>query len=132
MAKFIANTQIVEAGNNVVFAGGNACCHIRHHDGTGIFTLKGSDKCCQPVRYKVDAHVVTTATAAVPITLILVVDGEVNQDTEIALVPAAVGNVLSGHTATEISVDCDCAKVALRGLTAVPLTTGNLVITRID
>lgn len=132
MAKFIATTQIVEAGNDVIFGGNNACCKIRHRDNTGIFTLRGSGNCCQPAVYRVDAHVVTTATAAVPITLVLVEDGEVIPDSEIALVPAAVGNVLSGQTSTEIVVDCDCAKVALRGLTAVPLTIANLIITRID
>ena len=130
MAEYIAPAQIVTAGANVIFGSGRGCCKIRHRDDTGIFTLKGSGN-CNPARYRVDFHIVTTATAAAPIQLVITEDGEPMPETTVAIVPAAIGDIISSQTSTEVVVDCDCAKVAVRALSAVPLTAGNIIISRI-
>lgn len=132
MAEFIATAQTLTAGQNVIFSRETKCGNVRHRSDTGIFTLKGSKNCCNPAKYHVWVHVVTTATAATPIQLALAEDGEVLPETLIAIVPVAIGDVTSGDTVKEITVDCDCAKLALRAISATPLTSAILDVSRIS
>lgn len=133
MAKYLAPTQTVAINNNVLFNTDiSGKCTIRHRDGSGVFTVKGSGKCCNPARYRVSAHVVVTATAAGPIRLALFEDGEVLTGTSIDVVAAAAGNILSGTAETEILAECDCSKITLKALTdAVPITSATMLITRV-
>lgn len=133
MAKYTATAQTVAINNSVKFlteTGGK--CNIRHKEGTGVFTLKGSGNCCNPARYRVSAHVVVTAATPNSIRFALYEDGEQLTDTLMAVVPASAGNVLSMQTETEVVVDCACSKLSLRAITDnAPLTAANMIITRV-
>ncbi len=77
-----------------------------------------------PKRSVVSAHVVLTATAAVPIQMALALDGEIIPGSTIAVVPAAIGDVISATTIVEVPVDCGCSHVSLVAVTAgVPVTS---------
>lgn len=133
MAVYTANAQTV-AANSVAIFQNTTCkqnCNIKHNTGTGVFSLKGSGSCCNPARYRVAFHGVFTTTGTDPIQLALTVDGEYSPSDIISTPPVAAGTVLDGTIVTEVVVNCCCSKVAVRALTAVPLTAGKLIIDRI-
>lgn len=99
------------------------CCNIQHRNGTGTVTLKGSGCCCRPNNYRVCAHVVITATAAAAVQLQLALDGVAVPGSLIALVPATVGDVLSGDLCIDIPVDMCCSRLSLEAVTAATITT---------
>lgn len=131
MAQFIAPAQVITAGSNVIFANADNynCCRIKHQNGTGVFTVKGNGD-GSSARYRVSVHVLVTATAAAPISLAITEDGEPITATTMAVVPAAIGDVLSMDSVYEIDTTCDCTKLALRALSAVPLTAAVAIIER--
>lgn len=133
MAVFNANTQTLAANEVVIFQNTTCKCNanIKHNSGNGVFSLKGSGNCCNPARYRVAFHGVFTTTGTDPIRLALVVDGEYAPSDIISTPPVAAGTVLDGTIVTDIVVNCCCSKVAVRALTAVPLTAGRLIIDRI-
>lgn len=132
MAEFIATAQTLTAGQDVSFGGESRCCNVRHRDNSPLFTLKGG-KCDNPAKYRVWVHIVFTAVAAAPVQYVLTEDGIVLPETLMAAVPAAVGETHSIDTVKEIPVDCDCAKVTLRAVTAAaPLSYAIMDISRIN
>lgn len=132
MAEYIAVTQTLTAGQDVTFGGESKCCNVRHHDNSPLFTLKGG-KCDNPAKYRVWVHIVFTAVAAAPVQYVLTEDGIVLPETLMSIVPAAVGETWSMDTVKEIPVDCDCARVTLRAVTAAaPLTYATMDFSRIN
>ena len=129
MAEFTAGAQVLLAGQNIIFGGERHCGAVKHRDNTGTFTLKGGAK-CNPAKYLVMVHAVTTATAAAPIQMVLAEDGEAMQATLMAVVPAAIGDIQSVDTSTEVTVYGDDAKVAVRAVSAVPLTSAVITFHR--
>lgn len=126
MASYAALTpQTLAAGDAVVFTTTivPGCCNIQHRNGTGTIALRGSGCCCRPNIYRVCAHVVVTATAAAAIQLQLALDGIAVPGSLIALVPAAIGDVLSGDVCIDVPVDMCCSRLSLEAVTAAPVTT---------
>lgn len=126
MASYAALTaQALAAGDPVIWqttvVPGN--CDIQHRNGTGSIALRGSGCCCRPNVYRVCAHVVVTATAAAAIQLQLALDGIEVPGSLIALVPAAIGDVLSGDVCIDVPVDMCCSRLSLEAVTAAPVTT---------
>ncbi len=117
--------QVLAAGDPVIWTTTvvPGCCDIQHRDGTGTIALRGSGCCCRPNVYRVCAHVVVTATAAAAIQLQLALDGVVVPGSLIALVPAAIGDVLSGDVCIDVPVDMCCSRLSLEAVTAAPVTT---------
>lgn len=132
MAEYIAAAQTLTAGQDVNFQGESHCCNVRHRDNSPLFTLKGG-KCDHPAKYRVGVHIVFTAVAAAPVQYVLTEDGIVLPETLMAAVPAAVGETWSIDTVKEIPVDCDCARVTLRAVTAAaPLSYATMDISRLN
>lgn len=133
MAEFVAVAQTLTAGQDVTFQGESRCCNVRHHNNSPLFTLKGNRKCDCTAKYKVCVHIVFTAVAAAPVQYVLTEDGIVLPETLMAAVPAAVGETWSMSTVKEIPVDCECARVTLRAVTAAaPLTYATMDFQRIS
>ena len=131
MAQFFAPTQILNANNAVAFNGKTKrCCNVVHNDGSGLFTLHGGS-CCNPAKYIVHLHVVITAVTAAPKQFELYIDGEPVAQSLISLVPAAIGDVLSGDVTISVESTCGCTKLAVHTLTTADLTSAVINIDRV-
>lgn len=133
MAEFRATAQTLAIGDLVAFAGSTKrCANVVHRDGSGTFTLKGSKNCCNPAKYIVHLHAVITAAAATTTyQLQLAVDGEPIPSSLISVKAAASGDVLSGSCAITVDSYYCCDKLAVRAVTAVPLTSADIIIERV-
>ena len=133
MAEFIASAQTLAAGDVVAFNGSTKrCANVVHRDGSGTFTLRGSKNCCNPAKYIVHVHAVITAAAATTTyQLQLNVGGEPIKSSLISVVSAASGNVLTGNAAIMVDSCFCCEKLTLRAVTAVPLTSADIIIERV-
>ena len=131
MAGFIAGAQALVANDVVAFAGDTKrCANVVHRSGSGLFTLKGGT-CCNPARYVVHLHVVTTAVDATAVQLVLFVDGEPIPQSLIALPPVAAGTALSGDVTITVDSACACTKLSVHAVTAVGLTSAVINIDRV-
>lgn len=132
-------TQTVAQGQNVVFTENVTCnkgCNVTHRAGSGVFSLRGSNSCCNPARYKVEftgnIALADGATVA-PISVALSLDGEPLYGATATVTPAAVGDFFNVSVQTIItSGDC-CAKISVENATAAatatPIDVANATIT---
>lgn len=132
--------QTVAQGNNVVFTANVTCnkgCNVIHQAGSGIFTLRGSNSCCNPARYKVEftgnIALATGATVA-PISVALALAGEPLYGATATVTPAAVGDFFNVAVQTIITIPHDCCmsiavENATAAATATPIDVANATIT---
>lgn len=131
MAQFIAGVQALAPNDLVAFAGQTKrCANVVHNAGSGLFTLKGGS-CCNPARYSIHLHIVTTALTTDPQQLILYVDGEPIQPSLIAVPPVTAGVAQSGDTTYMVESACACTKLSVHAVTAVGLTSAVINIDRV-
>lgn len=138
---FSANaTQTVAQGQNVVFTENISCnknCSVIHRNGSGVFSLRGSNSCCNPAKYAVEftgnIALATGATVA-PISIALTLEGEPLYGATATVTPAAVGDFFNVCVQTIITVPCNCCVTiavenATVATTATPIDVSNPTIT---
>lgn len=133
-------TQTVAQGQNVIFTENVTCnknCNVMHRNGGGIITLRGSNSCCNPARYKVEftGNIALAAGATVgPISIALALAGEPLYGATATVTPAAVGDFFNVSVQTVITVPCNCCLTiavenATVAATATPIDVANATIT---
>lgn len=132
-------TQTVQQNQNVLFTENLTCCkcgNVEHRNGSGIFSLHGSNNRCNPARYKVEftGNIALADGAAVgPISVAIALQGEPLYGATATVTPAAVGDFFNVSAETIITVPCGCcASVAVEnvtaGTTATPVDLANATI----
>lgn len=130
MAKFLIPAQALDAGDGIVLNNTQMkSCAIYHDNGTPTITVRGSGCICNPARYAVSAHIVTTAAAAAAVQFGIYVDGELLPDSVIGLPAVSVGDVISGDVTTEITA-AGSTRITIRAVTDANVTDGNVIVTR--
>ena len=138
-------SQVVAVDENILFLNGDRCCkrgYIIHNNTSGVFRLKGICKNCSPrAVYKVNFHAnVAVAPAAdggvlEPVTLALVQNGEVQQNTVSTATPAAIGDLWVINFETLIELPCGCCDtIAVRNIsesTSITAQNSNILFERI-
>ena len=138
-------TQTVAVDENILFLNGDRCCkrgYIIHNNTSGVFRLKGICKNCSPrAVYKVNFHAnVAIAPAAdggvvEPVTLALVQNGEVQQNTVSTITPVAIGDLWVINFETLIELPCGCCDtIAVRNIsdtTSITAQNSNILFERI-
>ena len=138
-------SQVVAVGENILFLNGDRCCkrgYILHNNTSGIFRLKGICKnCATRAVYKVNFHAnVAVAPAAdggvlEPVTLALVQNGEVQQNTVSTITPVAIGDLWVINFETLIELPCGCCDtIAVRNIsdtTTITAVNSNILFERI-
>lgn len=142
MAEYTSTaTQTVAIGQNVLFterSSGNRNCNIMHREGSGIITLRGSNSCCNPARYKVGfgGNIAVAAGGTVgPISVAIALAGEPLYASTATVTPAAVGDFFNVYASAVITVPCNCClTIAVENAsagTAIDVANANLVVERI-
>ena len=138
-------TQTVAVDENILFLNGDRCCkrgYIIHNNTSGVFRLKGICKNCSPrAVYKVNFHAnVAVAPAAdggvlEPVTLALVQNGEVQQNTVSTVTPVAIGDLWVINFEALIELPCACCDtIAVRNIsdtTTITAVNSNILFERI-
>jgi len=147
-AEYSANAvQLVPANGSVVFSESPVPCNrglIYHRDGSGVFRLASPTvlgcncrrRCCcadyPTSNYQVAFHAniavpADPAGTVEPISLALVIDGEVDSSSTMIFVPAAVGDF--GNVGADVIVSvpciCRCASVSVRNTSTQPIEVQN-------
>ena len=131
MAEFIGGAQALAVGDLVAFAGQTKrCANVVHRAGSAIFTMKGGT-CCNPAKYMVHLHVVTSAPTTDPQQLVIYVDGEPVPYSLIAFPAVTAGTAQSGDVAIAVESVCACTKLSVHAVTAVGLTSAVINIDRV-
>lgn len=143
MAEFTSSaTQTVALNQNVLFTetvGCNKNCNIMHRGGSGIVTLRGSNSCCNPAKYKVSFGgniAVATGGTVGPISVAITLAGEPLYSSTATVTPAAIGDFFNVYTSAIITVPCNCClTVAVENAsttdTAIDVANANLIVERI-
>lgn len=142
MAEYTSTaTQTVTIGQNVLFTertSGNKNCNIMHREGSGIVTLRGSNSCCNPARYKVSFGgniAVATGGTVGPISVAIALAGEPLYASTATVTPAAIGDFFNVYASAVITVPCNCClTIAVENAsagTAIDVANANLVVERI-
>lgn len=134
-------TQTVAIGQNVPFTeavGSNRNCSIMHREGSGIVTLRGSNKCCNPAKYKVSfgGNVAVAAGGTVgAVSVAISLAGEPLYGSTAIVTPAAIGDFFNVYTSAVITVPCNCClTIAVENTsvgTAIDVANANLIVERI-
>ena len=138
-------TQNVAVNENILFLNGDRCCRkgfIVHSDASGVFRLKGICRNCSPrAVYKVNFHAnVAIAPAAdggvvEPVTLALVQNGEVQQNTVSVVTPVAIGDLWGINFDALVELPCGCCDtIAVRNIsesTSITAQNSNILFERI-
>ena len=132
--------QTVEVDENVFFYNGFRACRkgfISHRDDSGIFTLQGSKNGCV-AKYKVSfqANIAIAEGGTVePISVALILNGEVLRNALAIVTPAAIGDFWSVSVETFIEIPSgSCVTVSVENLsetTAIDVTNANIIIDRV-
>lgn len=141
MAEYVTTaTQTVADGQNVLFTDSVGCrknCNIMHRAGSGIVTLRGSNSCCNPAKYKVTFGgniAVGTGGTVGAISVAIALSGEPLYSSTATVTPAAVGEFFNVFTAAVITVPCDCClTIAVENTSGTPIdvANANLIVERI-
>ena len=142
MAEYTSTaTQTVAIGQNVLFTertSGNKNCNIMHREGSGIVTLRGSNSCCNPARYKVSFGgniAVATGGTVGPISVAIALAGEPLYASTATVTPAAIGDFFNVYASAVITVPCNCClTIAVENSsagTAIDVANANLIVERI-
>ena len=139
MAEFVTSAaQTVAAGQNVLFTetavrGNN--CNIMHREGSGIVTLRGSNSCCNPAKYKISfGGNIAAVTTAEAISIAIALEGEPLYSATATVTPTAIDAFFNVFTAVVVSVPCNCClTVAVENINTQSLTVdnANLIVERI-
>lgn len=137
-AEYSANAiQTVAPGGSVMFTESPVPCNkgfIYHRDESGLFRLVSNavnNSCCRcNANYGVSFHAniqVPADGTVEPISLAVVVDGEVDPSSEMIYTPAAVEEF--GNVGAEIIVSvpwiCRCSSVSIRNTSTQPIEVQN-------
>lgn len=143
MAEFVNSaTATVLAGQNVLFTETAICgnCNIMHRAGSGVVTLRGSNNCCNPARYKVtfggNIAVPTEGGTVGPISIAITLNGEPIYSSTATVTPTVADAFFNVFTAAIISVPCNCClTVAVENVsdpaTPIDVANANLIVERI-
>lgn len=141
MAQFSTNaTQTVAAGNNLNFTEPSGCsrnCNIVHRVGSGIFTLRGSNNCCNPAKYRIifDANIaVATGGTVGAISVAISISGEPLYSATAIETPAAVGEFNNVSISKEITVPCNCCltiSIENTSGTTIDVANANIIVERV-
>lgn len=142
MAEYTStSTQTVAIGQNVLFTESANCnrnCNIMHREGSGIVTLRGSNNCCNPAKYKISFGgniAVAAGGTAGPISVAIALAGEPLYSSTATVTPAAIGDFFNVYTSAVITVPCSCClTVAVENVsagTAIDVANANLIVERI-
>lgn len=142
MAEYTSTAnQTVAIGQNVLFTertSGNKNCNIMHREGSGIVTLRGSNSCCNPARYKVSFGgniAVATGGTVGPISVAIALAGEPLYASTATVTPAAIGDFFNVYASAVITVPCNCClTIAVENSsagTAIDVANANLIVERI-
>lgn len=142
MAEYTStSTQTVAIGQNVLFTESANCnrnCNIMHREGSGIVTLRGSNNCCNPAKYKISFGgniAVAAGGTAGPISVAIALAGEPLYSSTATVTPAAIGDFFNVYTSAVITVPCNCClTVAVENVsagTAIDVANANLIVERI-
>lgn len=143
MAQFVGtSTQTVALNQNVLFVDSVNCnknCNIMHRNGSGIVTLRGSNNCCNPAKYKVSFGgniAVATGGTVGPISVAIALSGEPLYAATATVTPAAIGDFFNVYTSAVVTVPCNCClTVAVENTsttdTAIDVANANLIVERI-
>lgn len=142
MAEYTStSTQTVAIGQNVLFTKSANCnrnCNIMHREGSGIVTLRGSNNCCNPAKYKISFGgniAVATGGTAGPISVAIALAGEPLYSSTATVTPAAIGDFFNVYTSAVITVPCNCClTVAVENVSAgtvIDVANANLIVERI-
>lgn len=131
--------QTVAEDGNVLFANGSRCCRkgfITHRDSSGVFRLKGANNTCRSVyRVQFDANIaIPTGGTVGPISVSLVIDGEVVGNAVAIVTPTVVASFFNVSLATFVDVPCGCcATVAVENTsdTAILVENANIIFERV-
>lgn len=142
MPEFVTTaTQTVTLNQNVLFTDEIGCsknCNIMHRDGSGIITLRGSNNCCSPARYRVTFSgniAVATGGTVGPISVAIALAGEPLYASTATVTPAAIGDFFNVSTSAIITVPCNCCMTvavenASTTATAIDVANANVIVTR--
>ena len=142
MATYTANAlQTLTPNSGVVFTETPVQCPyglVLHQDGTSTFKMRGvsNSPCKRWIRYKVHFQgnvALNTASTIDPITLGVVVDGEVVPTSIATVTPVATGDYFHIHTDAEVLIPIPCCSdVSVRniGTTTIDLTNVSLSISK--
>lgn len=143
MAEFVNSaTATVLAGQNVLFTETAVCskkCDIMHREGSGIVTLRGSNNCCCPARYKVSFGgnlAVAEGGTVGAISVAIAISGEPLYSSTATVTPAAIGDFFNVYTSAIVTVPCNCClTVAVENVsdpaTPIDVANANLIVERI-
>lgn len=135
-------TQTVAQGQNVVFTENVTCgknCNVIHQPGSGIVTLRGSNSCCNPARYKVEFNgniAVATGGTVGPISVAIALSSEPIYGATGTVTPAAIVDFFNVSVQTIVTIPCDCCMTvsvenASTTATAIDVANASIVITRV-
>ena len=131
--------QTVAEDGNVLFNNGSRCCRkgfITHRDSSGVFRLKGANNCCRTIyRVQFDANIaIPTGGTVGPISLSLVIDGEVVGNAVAIVTPTVVNTFFNVSFATFVDASCGCCStVAVENTsdTAILVENANIIFDRV-
>lgn len=141
----IITTQTVQPNQPALFPVASFPCrsgYVFHKEGSGLFRLANrvrSSGCgcgCRPMYetlYNVEFHAnVALAEGATvePVTLAVVVDGEIDPESVMTVTPAAVGDEFNIGTGILVAVPsiCGCSSVAIENIGTQPTDITNAVL----
>lgn len=130
--EYIALEQVVEPGQNVVFASSVpqfGARGVRRREGSGIVTIAGSACGTQRIVRFMGNMAVPAGGTAGEISAALTLDGEVLPASEMIVTPAAVEQFFSVAAQALFQVGCCCDTVAVRNTSDQDITiSGNLIV----
>ena len=129
---FYIEPQTVAAGGNVIYNGVSekGCNYIRHRDGSGIVSLRGGHR----YRAAFSANI-TGATADVPVSLAIAVNGEPIAYATMIVTPSAANELINVSAETIVSVPLCCCyslSVVNPGAAAITVQNANIIIIKED
>lgn len=141
MATFTTTaTQTVANGQNVLFTEPISCsknCSVVHRNGSGIYTLRGSNNCNQ-AQYNVEFTgniAIATGGTVEPISVAIALSGEPLYGATATVTPAAIGDFFNVTAQTTITVPCGCCEnIAVENVsatTAIDVANATIRITRV-
>ena len=133
-------SQTISANSSVVFNESPAPCQehlIYHRDGSGIFRLVNRffrQNLCSCWKRNSNYLVTFGANISIPeggtvgpISLALVIDGEIDQSAVMTVTPAAVNEAfnVSVDVIAQVPYICTCSNVSVRNISDQPITVTN-------
>lgn len=137
----IITTQTVQPNQPALFPVASFPCrsgYVFHKEGSGLFRLANRVRTsgCRPIyetMYNVEFHAnvgLAEGATVEPITLAIVVDGEIDPESVMTVTPAAIGDMFNVGTGILVAVPsiCGCSSVAIENIGTQPTDITNAVL----